>query len=57
MSSNNPKEKTIRVTVDFPERLLKTIDLLKQEYGVKTRSDALILLLDDLLQEETDQES
>ena len=57
MNDEKSKELKTRVTVDLPERQIKLIDILKQEYGTRTRGATLIFLLDELLKEEAVQES
>ena len=45
-------EKTIRVSVDLPESIVKRFDELKEEWGLDRRGAVLERLLEEIFQED-----
>ena len=43
-----------KVSIEIKEEHIELLDLLKQEYGVQTRSRVLEMLLDDLLKQDSE---
>ena len=50
-------EKTIRVSVDLPESIVKRFDELKEKWGLQRRGAVLERLLETLFEEEKEESS